>query len=310
LRGLAIIAVVFLHNTPGGLAQVFVRPFLNFCVGLFLFLSGLLSSRQKWNPMKRIRKVMYPYIIWTFIYIVMGHFHEPPKIPLAFFKALLLGTAAAIMYYIFVYCQFTLLIPLIDRLAKSKYKYWGFLISPLEIVIFRWFPLIQSYHMNNFVNTLIHVSCLGWFTYFYLGYMIGNRQITIRLKGRTLYYFWVISIFFQMLEGYWYYTLGNTNCGTQLKLTSILSGVLFVLISYKFVVSAKEYRSNLLKLLGDNSFGIYFSHCAIMAVLHKIGFYSRWVVYPCNAIIVLLLSLLFVIVFKKILGKYGKFLAL
>jgi len=43
-RGLAIIAVVFIHNTPSGLAQVFCRPFLNFCVGLFLFISGLMST--------------------------------------------------------------------------------------------------------------------------------------------------------------------------------------------------------------------------------------------------------------------------
>lgn len=44
LRGLAIIAVVFIHNTPDGLAQVYCRPFFNFSVGLFLFLSGFLSN--------------------------------------------------------------------------------------------------------------------------------------------------------------------------------------------------------------------------------------------------------------------------
>ena len=50
---------------------------------------------------------------------------------------LLTGQSSAIMYYIFVYIQFTLLIPLIDRIAKSKFKYWGFIISPLEIIIMR-----------------------------------------------------------------------------------------------------------------------------------------------------------------------------
>ena len=37
LRGIAIIAVVFIHNTPIGLPQVFFRPFMNFSVGLFIF---------------------------------------------------------------------------------------------------------------------------------------------------------------------------------------------------------------------------------------------------------------------------------
>lgn len=52
LRGLAIIAVVFIHNTSNGLAQVWLRPFMNFAVGLFLFLSGMLSNAEKWNPKK------------------------------------------------------------------------------------------------------------------------------------------------------------------------------------------------------------------------------------------------------------------
>lgn len=38
LRGLSIIAVVFIHNTPDGLYQVMCRPFLNFAVATFLFL--------------------------------------------------------------------------------------------------------------------------------------------------------------------------------------------------------------------------------------------------------------------------------
>ena len=49
LRGLAIIAVVFIHNTPNGMALFFCRPFLNFSVGLFLFLSGMMSDVRKWN---------------------------------------------------------------------------------------------------------------------------------------------------------------------------------------------------------------------------------------------------------------------
>ncbi len=67
LRGIAIIAVVFLHNTPTGIIEVFCRPFTNFAVGLFLFLSGLLTSKDRWNPQKRITKVIIPYVIWTFI---------------------------------------------------------------------------------------------------------------------------------------------------------------------------------------------------------------------------------------------------
>ena len=137
LRGLAIIAVVFIHTTPDGIAQVICRPYLNFAVALFLFLSGMLSDAKKWKPLKRLAKILIPYAIWTFVYTLMQTYRHPDGIIANYFRHLLLGDAVAIMYYVFVYCEFTLLIPLIDKLAKSRYKYLGFIVSPLEIICMR-----------------------------------------------------------------------------------------------------------------------------------------------------------------------------
>ena len=46
LRGLSIVAVVLVHNTPAGLTRVILRPFLNPSVCVFLFLSGILSDTR------------------------------------------------------------------------------------------------------------------------------------------------------------------------------------------------------------------------------------------------------------------------
>ena len=100
LCGLAIVAVVMTHNTPGGLAQVWIRPFLNFPVGLFLFLSGMLSNAAKWDPKKRIIKVMIPYIIWTFVYVLIANIRTLSAIPISFVINLITAKSAAIMYYI------------------------------------------------------------------------------------------------------------------------------------------------------------------------------------------------------------------
>ena len=186
VRGIAIIAVVFIHNTPSGMAQVWCRPFLNFSVATFLFVSGLLSSVERWNPFHRIKKVIFPYIIWSIIYTVLYNHNSILQLPTLCIKNLITGKAAAIMYYIFVYCQFTLLIPLIDYLAKSKYKYLGFIISPLEIIIVRLFPLILGYRINSYISMIVQVSCVGWFVYFYLGYLIGNNYIHIEFKTSNL----------------------------------------------------------------------------------------------------------------------------
>lgn len=47
LRGLAIAAVVLIHCLPGSAASVALRPFLNWAVAMFLFLSGLLTTEER-----------------------------------------------------------------------------------------------------------------------------------------------------------------------------------------------------------------------------------------------------------------------
>lgn len=309
LRGLAIIAVVFIHNTPDGIAQVFCRPFLNFAVGLFLFLSGMLSDAKKWNPKKRLLKVLIPYIIWTLVYVLISQYDQPKNIPVEYLKGLLAGNSAPMMYYVFIYCEFTLLIPLIDKLARSKYKYLGFIVAPLEIILMRLLPLLLHIEINGYVVLIQGISCLGWFTYYYLGYLLGNSIIELKASTKTLWICWSISIILQMLEGYLYFYLGESNCGSQLKITSILTGTIFVLLGYKFIYSERKIKLTFLYALGNASFGIYFSHMAIMTVLQIIPFYSKYIIYPINAISVILISYICVVIGKRILGKYSKYLA-
>ena len=85
--------------------------------------------------------------------------------------------------------------------------------------------------------------------------------------------------------------------------------MIVAIISYRFIVSNKLIKSKILKMLGDNSFGIFFSHLAIMSVLNHLPYYSQCV-YPVNAMIVVLLSLICVVFGHKILKKYGRYLAL
>lgn len=309
LRGIAIIAVVLIHNTPDGAAQIIIRPFLNFSVGLFLFLSGMLSNADNWKPWKRIKKVLIPYLIWTVVYVVLHHHNTPMQIPEYFIRDLLTGQASAAMYYIFIYIQFTLLIPLIDKLAKSKLKYWGFLISPLEIIIMRMLPRIMGYGLNEYVSIATSISCLGWFSYFYLGYMLGNGLLKIDTSKKKRYVvLLVLGIILQIAEGYWYYSMGSKNCGTQMKLSSVFTGCIFSILAYLLIESERCKEIRLLHLLGDCSFGIYFSHLAVMYVLSAIPYYDKYVIFPINGIITLTISFGLVMISRRVLGKFSKYL--
>ena len=309
LRGLAIIAVVFIHVTPLGMAQVICRPFLNFAVGVFLFLSGLLSDVDKWNPFKRIIKILVPYVIWTFVYTVIWSYSVPDQIFRKFLHYLIYGNSAAVMYYVFVYCEFILLIPLIDKLAGSRFKFLGFFISPLEIAFMRLIPIVFNIQLNKFISSAVHLSCLGWFTYFYLGYLLGNNYIDIKWQTKTITILWAISLLMQMLEGYWYYSMGVVNCGTQSKLTAVLSGSLFCILAYRYIESDSNRKLPLLITMGNNSFGIFFSHLAVLQLFHLIPGYKRYLVYPFKAVLLVFLSLGIVMAGHRILGRFAKYMA-
>lgn len=311
LRGLAIIAVVLIHNTPAGLPQVFVRPFLNYSVALFLFLSGLLSHAQNRTPWKRIKKVIVPYIVWTLIYTVLRNIGSIPMIPGSFLKNVLTAGAADPLYYVFVYCEFTLLLPLIDKMARTKFKYFGFIIAPVEIICMRTLPLITGHvQTGEWLETVMSISCLGWFTFFYLGYLMGNRLIAVKKRPGLWMGLLVVSILLQIAEGYWQYTKGITNCGTQLKLSAVFTNVCFLMLAYQFIERENKRECRVLRVLGDDSFAIYLSHVAVMQLLSQLPFYDQFVVYPLNAVCTIALDMLFIYVGRRILKEYGRYLAL
>ncbi len=249
--------------------------------------------------MERIRKVLIPYILWTLLYSVLSHVKSFSDIPAAFIYNLVTAKAAAMMYYVPVYNQLTLLIPFVDKLARSRVWLVGLIIS----------PLIFGFTADKYLSTIMSVSCLGWFIYFYLGYLLGNSLFLIRISNKALFLFWAFSICLQIAEGYWYYTMGNINCGTQLKLTAVLSGMLFVILAFRYITSEQVFRSKIIECVGNISFGIYFSHIAIMRMIKLLPVMDL-MRFPINAIIVVIVSSACVIAGNKLFGRYGKYLAL
>ena len=120
-----------------------------------------------------------------------------------------------------------------------------------------------------------------------------------------------VSILIQIAEGYWYYILGNQNCGTQLKLSCLLTGCIVCILSDKLLKSEKCPKVTILYIIGNCSFGIYYSHMVFVLLLRHVSFYSAIspILFPIIAITILMISLCLVLVGKKVLGKYSKYFA-
>ena len=237
LRALAIIAVVFIHTCPSGLPQVIVRPFVNFGVGLFLFLSGWLTRENDFGKSffkRRIFRVLVPYVIWTVVYSLQRG--APDKI----LFNLLTTKACAAFYYVAVYVQFVLLTPLLCRLADSRFRHAGWVVAPMSVVAFMYLPQFGAFVTGEYMSIAWNISCLGWFTYYYLGIICARGYVRVKdCKLRILVAVYVLTLLVQMAEGYVWLQAGYANIGSQLKLSSLASGAVAMLLASCYLHSAR-----------------------------------------------------------------------
>ena len=313
IRAIAIIAVVIIHTIPGG-REVIIRPFVNFAVALFIFLSGYLTRTKIDNIIffykKRILRVLIPYIIWSLIHTIISSSYV--KFPLN----LVTAQANSIYYYILVYIQLMMFTPIIGKWIESRFSIAGWFVTPISIMCLRYIPAILGYAVYFPFN---ESCCLLWFIYYYLGMALGNHIIEIdkkkyRVKGMLIGCGVLLVI--SEIEGYIWYLNGNQDMAiTQIKFTSLLTSMTICILSYFFIEgkyqgAGKSIIKTTLIKIGDCSFGIYLSHVAVMMVLNKIPGYIL-LVFPVNTIVVLTVSTLCVIWGNKILGeKMGRYLGL
>ena len=301
---MAIIAVVMIHTTPAGQWQIFCKPFINFAVAAFIFLSGYLTKTDNDNWFKfytrRISRVLVPYIIWTVIYSIPDIRSAGMS---ALVKNLLCANATTTLYYIFVYIQFVLLTPLLGKLAKSPYRHLGWLIAPLSVILFKYIPVFGGIEQSKHIQLFWNDACLGWFTFYYLGLILGNRIIDQKFNIRNLAILYCASLLLQMAEGYLWYKTDPAGCGSQLKLTSILSSSIFIMLMYSVLLNRNQQpKSRLLCMIGDYSFGIYLVHMMFLKLLETFDFYIL-IPYPINSIVVLAISFIFCYTCSTVFGK-------
>nr|WP_277988504.1 acyltransferase family protein [Enterococcus sp. DIV0660C] len=290
MRGFAICCVVMIHCLPQSVDSIFIRSFLNHAVPLFLYLSGINSSMENYKPKKRVKKVVFSYIIWSLIYTLLYNYGEP-QLFRKFFLSLVTFNSASGMYFIPVYIQLTLLIPIIDKMGSSRYKSIFLLISPIETFFSRIIPIFSGYHFSNLMANIRINSCLPWFSFFYLGYLVGNNKIYMKKKKeKKMILLYVILLFLSFFEGYLLFQYSPEVGVSALKLSSVLASMVFLMMISKVIKCKKKIKIDVLKYIGDYSFSIFFLHLVIIQVFNRSQMYR---LFPFNALVVLIISLVF-----------------
>ena len=160
---------------------VFIRCFVNFAVALFIFLSGYLTKITnidiKTFYKKRLLRVFIPYCICSIVYTMAYNKWDE------FIFNFITGQCCGIYYFIIVYMQLTLLVPVISKLIRSKYWKLGFIITPIFILI----EYIFTFNNEQIIFPFNAVFFVVWFVFFYLGMCIRNGNIKILLNNTQIY---------------------------------------------------------------------------------------------------------------------------
>ena len=305
MRAVAIIAVVAIHNCPEGLDGVYIRPFVNFSVALFLFLSGYLTREEKIKDLsgfykKRIVRVMVPYVIWSLIYtFVRGYSFD------VFLEKFFTAQCCGVFYYLIVYVQLVILTPLLYRISHTKYRNYVYLITPIAILFIYLYVLGD----NDLEYPYYIISFVEWVAYYYFGlafHFQGEPLKCRRLIQTGKAHKWMLvglyaaTLILQYAESLlWYYNGELAMAKTQVKISSLLSSFATILLVMYYKETVAVSQTNMLVLIGDDSFAIYLSHMLILDLLNDYTHFN----YVSGIILVILLEVVLIYWLKRILPK-------
>jgi len=315
-KGLAILEVVF-HHTLGfsasqfaiiGSAQWWIYFFLqrifHFAVPAFLMLSALLMARSltskgkaDWKRFytKRVKSILYPYLLWTFLFITMRTFTpgsqaELTQVQLASFtfpfpmllsntsdivRVFLAGKAFYHLYFLAVLLQLILLFPILYccmRKSSLKLVHWLVLAMSFQIGIYailwfyrnwiwQWFPYPAST-----VFWYIPPILLG----LYLGtHWLQWEQIWEKLRLPFSIFAIIALSLYLFCE--WSFVRKDPVNSRVLNSAFIIycTSISFFLLGLSHWLTKKENISRFLAKVGEKSLALYLIHPVILAILKK-----------------------------------------
>lgn len=319
LRGLAIIAVVIIHSCPGAMAGIFIRAIVNFAVAMFLFCSGYLTKTSYSDIGKfykrRMIRVGIPYVIWSMAYTLAFAVRDGvySGLPGKYFLNLIYGTANFSLYFMIVYMLFTLWTPLIGKLAESRFKWAGFLVTPVYMILTSY--LTRIFRISIIPSTITPFLRLQWFHFYYLGMILGNHLICYKNSKKRTVLIYLCTLLVSLAESFYWNHLGNyTMATTQARLGCMLSSSCACVLAYQYLedknITGSTAWEKKLSWIGDYSFGIYLMHVMVIGALGRVPEYDS-LPFPVNTLLILLITIFGLLVLEKMFkGKANRILGI
>lgn len=290
-RAFAILSVLVIHTTAPGtlfgseqsstrILLTWINNFQVFAVPVFLFISGLVlfySYEHKWKKgqsitfyKKRMKGVILPYLIWSFIYYVFNKLNTQ-EIPFddasAILNHLIYGNASYHLYYLVIIFQFYIIFP-IAMFILSKFinsKKWLFLFP----ILFHMFFMYYQFDIYYIKET--YILCFNYFIFFFTGGIAGIYYHNIK---HYIYKYCplltVLAVIIGILKIKMSVHISNLYIADILYRTyCLLAAVSLIGISI-FIKKKIGSMYNILSSIGIASFGIYLCHPMFQTLYNSI----------------------------------------
>lgn len=270
LRVIAILMIITIHSPMQGLNESgFVFSTVSFLmapgIGLFFMISGSLLLPCQYSMSvflkRRLGKVIYPTLFWTFVYLSLNWIQHGTTILNAITSVLTIPfcqQGSGILWFMYALIGMYLLTPIVTPWLRQASK------QEIEFILILWaitlcYPMLKPFLLVNESREGMLYYFSGYAGYYLLGYYLKKYHqsismsavillITIPLSIATItklmsikvdFYsmFWYLSIFVVMMCAGWY-----------------------LLVMKLF----RNYYSQWIQLASQCSFGIYLIHIIIM----------------------------------------------
>lgn len=296
VRAVTIVSVVAVHSTwytAGGSSSFtagLVLNWLHFTREAFMALTGfvltysVIDRPPEWARFwsKRYRLVLFPYLIWSALYIAL----KVPLWPLsgyvlAWLISLPTGSAWFHLYYLLITMQFYLVFPLFLGLMRWARRFpWRVLGSTLIFEV-----LLMTYDQYGLhgsglgINRYTGVEVWTYAWYFVLGGVVAVHwpQVSawllrhIRQLGTGLLGAGLFSAVTYVVQEHVTGSVDFADAVLQPSTIVFASTLFFNLVAWGLVTeqSARQLlsHSSLIQRISDRSFGIYLLHPMILAGL-------------------------------------------
>lgn len=214
-------------------------------------------------------RLFLPYLVWSCIYLLKTAIFDGITLRHVVY-ALICGKAATPLYYIVVMIQLTIITPWLIRPRKK----WIYLITPAYLVI------IYTYNIVTRTVPLLYETLFpAWFFFYLLGMDCRSGKIEKWIKKNNIYWV-VIALLISIAEAVILKTVGCVDgfVTSQIKFGSFMYAATLALW---LINNRTEPRRNILSIIGDYSYGIFYCHVLILMIIRKvielIGLNNIWI---------------------------------